>query len=128
MSHRPPKDFDEQARQAAAKLTAHRGMATWGEKLVPLAAFRGATAKAGSRLAPAGREEALRSYTAKLQAPTTVEVPYSRIAVFGGVYNNHQALARLLEDASRRGAEAIYCLRDLGRFGPNPAKDRPHRG
>jgi hypothetical protein len=125
MSHRPPKDLDEQARQARAKLTAHRGMATWGEKLVPLAAFRKAAADTGVKLAPEERESALRSYTAGLDDPTPVEGPYSRIAVFGGVYSNHLALLELLEDAARRGAEALYCLGDLGAFGPNPEKVRP---
>jgi hypothetical protein len=107
------------------KLTAHRGLATWGEKLVPLAAFRDAVAGAGRRLDAKAREAARRAYTAGLADPTPVEGPYSRIAVFGGVYNNHLALARALEDASRRGAEAIYCLGDLGGFGPHPEKVRP---
>jgi len=107
------------------KLTAHRGMATWGERLVPLAAFREAAAGAGLRLDADARAAALRSFTAGPADPTPVEGPYSRIAVFGGVYNNHLALARLLEDAARRGAEAIYCLGDLGGFGPNPEKVRP---
>jgi hypothetical protein len=108
-----------------SKLTAHRGMATWGETLVPLSAFRQAAAEAGSRLSPEERAEALRSYSAGPHDPTPVEGPYSRIAVFGGIYNNHLALARLLEDAGRRGAEAIYCLGDLGGFGPHPEKIRP---
>jgi Calcineurin-like phosphoesterase superfamily domain len=125
MSNRLPGDHDEQTRQAEAKLTAHRGMATWGEKLVPLAAFRKAASEAGSRLAPQERAAALRSYTAALSDPTPIEGPYSRIAVFGGVYNNHLALVRVLEDAARRGAEAIYCLGDLGGFGPNPEQVRP---
>ena len=125
MSYRPPKDLDEQARQAKAKLTAHHGMATWGERLVPLAAFREAVAGAGLRLDAESRAAALRSYTGGLRDATPVEGPYSRIAVFGGVYNNHFALAELLEDAVRRGAEVIYCLGDLGGFGPNPEKVRP---
>ncbi len=125
MSHRPPKDFAEQERQARAKLTAHRGMATWGEKLVPLSQFREAAAGAGLHLAPAERAAALRSYRSGLQDPIPVEGPYSRIAVFGGVYNNHLALAELLADAARRGAEAIYCFGDLGGFGPSPEKVRP---
>ena len=108
-----------------SKLTIHRGLATWGEKLVPLAEFREAAAETGLKLSPAEREEALRSYTAGLDDPTPVEGPYSRIAVFGGIYNNHLGLAALLEDATRRGAEAIYCLGDLGGFGPNPEKVRP---
>jgi hypothetical protein len=125
MSFRPPKDLDEQARQARAKLTAHRGMATWGEKLVPIGAFRQAVSAAGLALAPEEREAAARSYAAALDDPTPVEGPWSRIAVFGGVYNNHLALTELLEDATRRGAEAIYCLGDLGGFGPHPEKVRP---
>lgn len=48
-----------------------------------------------------------------------------RIAVFGGVYSNHLALAALLEDAPRRGASRIFCLGDLGAFGPNPDKVFP---
>jgi len=107
------------------KLTAHRGLATWGEKLVPLAAFREAVAGAGSPLTAEARAAALRSFTAGSADPTPVEGPFNRIAVFGGVYNNHLALARLLEDAARRGAEAVYCLGDLGGFGPNPEKVRP---
>lgn len=48
-----------------------------------------------------------------------------RIALFGGVYSNHLALAALLEDAPRRGVERIYCLGDLGAFGPHPDKVIP---
>lgn len=48
-----------------------------------------------------------------------------RIAVFGGVYSNHLALAELLLDARRRGARQIYCLGDLGAFGPHPDKIFP---
>lgn len=107
------------------KLSIHRGLATWGERLVPLERFREAAAEAGRVLAAGEREEALRSYLAPAADPTPVEGPYSRIAVFGGVYSNHQALAALLEDAARRGAEAVYCLGDLGAFGPNPEKVRP---
>ncbi len=125
MSYRPPKNLDEQERQARAKLTAHRGMATWGEKLVPLAAFRQAAARKGRTLPQEERESAMLAYTAGLDDPTPVEGPWSRIAVFGGVYSNHLALLELLEDAARRGAEAIYCLGDLGAFGPNPEKVRP---
>jgi diadenosine tetraphosphatase ApaH/serine/threonine PP2A family protein phosphatase len=47
-------------------------------------------------------------------------VSVSRIAVFGGVYSNHRALAALIEDARRRGAEALFCLGDVGAFGPHP--------
>ena len=47
------------------------------------------------------------------------------IALFGGVYSNHLALAALLADAPQRGATAIYCLGDLGAFGPYPDKVFP---
>jgi hypothetical protein len=125
VSHRPPRDFDEQERQAREKLTAHRGMATWGEKLVPLGDFRKAAAGTGVKHSPEEREAVLESYRAPAGDPTPVEGPYTRIAVFGGVYSNHHALAEVLEEAARRGAEAIYCLGDLGAFGPNPEKVRP---
>jgi diadenosine tetraphosphatase ApaH/serine/threonine PP2A family protein phosphatase len=48
-----------------------------------------------------------------------------RIAVFGGVYSNYLALAEVLADARRQGAEAIYCLGDLGGFGPHPDRVFP---
>ncbi|MGH7937586.1 MAG: metallophosphoesterase family protein [Chthoniobacterales bacterium] len=50
------------------------------------------------------------------------------IALFGGVYSNHLALAALLEDAPRHGATQIYCLGDLGAFGPHPDKVFPLLG
>jgi hypothetical protein len=125
VSNRPPRDSDEQAHRARERLTAHRGLATWGEKLVPLGAFREASARAGVRLTPDERERALGAFHQSAPDATPVEGPYSRIAVFGGVYNNHLALAALLEDAARRGAQAVYCLGDLGGFGPNPEKVRP---
>jgi predicted phosphodiesterase len=43
-----------------------------------------------------------------------------RIAVFGGCYNNYLALQATLDDAYRRGANSIYCLGDMGGFGPHP--------
>jgi hypothetical protein len=125
MSYRPAKDFDEQDRQAREKLTVHRGMATWGEKLVPLGDFRQASAEAGRNLSQEEREAALKAYRAPAGDQTPIEGPYTRIAIFGGVYNNHLALTEALAEAVRRGAEAIYCLGDLGGFGPNPEKVRP---
>ena len=50
---------------------------------------------------------------------------FERIAVFGGVYSNHIALQAALGDAKRRGAEAIFCLGDLGAFGPHPDRVFP---
>jgi hypothetical protein len=49
----------------------------------------------------------------------------TRIAVLGGIYNNHLALAAALDDVRRRGVEACYCLGDLGAFGPHPDRVFP---
>ncbi|MCI0683595.1 MAG: metallophosphoesterase family protein [Gemmataceae bacterium] len=49
----------------------------------------------------------------------------STIAVFGGIYNNHLALAAALVDAQTRGVDSIHCLGDLGAFGPHPDKVFP---
>jgi predicted phosphodiesterase len=48
-----------------------------------------------------------------------------RIAVFGGIYSNDLALAAALADAHRHGVEAIYCLGDMGAFGPHPDRVFP---
>jgi predicted phosphodiesterase len=48
-----------------------------------------------------------------------------RIAVFGGVYSNYLALEAALADARARGAGAVYCLGDLGAFGPHPDRIFP---
>jgi len=50
---------------------------------------------------------------------------YRRIAVFGGVYSNYLALEAALADARLRGAEAIFCLGDMGAFGPHPDRVFP---
>lgn len=42
-----------------------------------------------------------------------------RVVLFGGVYNNHIALAALLDEAPSRVQE-IFCLGDVGAFGPHP--------
>ena len=42
-----------------------------------------------------------------------------RVALFGGIYNNYLALTALLEDAPARAGE-IFCLGDVGAFGPHP--------
>ena len=106
-------------------LTRHRGLATWGERLVPLGEFRRAVDAAGQRSSDGEREAAVAGYLAVCGDGVLVEGPYAKIAVFGGVYSNYLALAALLEEAARRGAEAVYCLGDLGGFGPNPEKVRP---
>jgi predicted phosphodiesterase len=43
-----------------------------------------------------------------------------RLAVFGGVYNNHLALREMIADITRHGAEQAWCVGDLGGFGPHP--------
>ena len=48
-----------------------------------------------------------------------------RIAVFGGIYNNYLALEAALTDAHRRGVDAVYCLGDMGAFGPHPDRVFP---
>jgi predicted phosphodiesterase len=48
-----------------------------------------------------------------------------RIAVFGGIYNNYLALEAALTDATRRGIDTLYCLGDLGAFGPHPDRVFP---
>ncbi len=48
-----------------------------------------------------------------------------RIAVFGGIYSNHVALEALLRDVEGRGIERLYCLGDLGGFGPYPNRVFP---
>ncbi|MFQ5412847.1 MAG: metallophosphoesterase family protein [Phycisphaerae bacterium] len=50
---------------------------------------------------------------------------HRRIAVFGGVYNNYLALEAAIADATGRGVDAIYCLGDLGAFGPHPNRVFP---
>jgi predicted phosphodiesterase len=49
----------------------------------------------------------------------------TRIAVFGGIYNNYRALEAALLDARRRGVQTIYCLGDMGAFGPYPDRVFP---
>lgn len=43
-----------------------------------------------------------------------------RAAFFGGIYSNWLALEAAIADARRRGAETLYCLGDMGGFGPHP--------
>lgn len=49
----------------------------------------------------------------------------SRLALFGGLYSNYLALEAALADVQRRGADARYCLGDLGAFGPYPNRVFP---
>ena len=43
-----------------------------------------------------------------------------KIALFGGVYSNYLSLKEVIKDAKKRKVDAVYCLGDLGAFGPNP--------
>src|SRR5579863_1560286 len=47
------------------------------------------------------------------------------IALIGGLYSNYRALDAALADARRRGVDAVYCLGDLGAFGPYPDRVYP---
>ena len=47
------------------------------------------------------------------------------IACFGGVYSNHLALQAAIDNARARGAQQLYCLGDLGAFGPHPDRVFP---
>lgn len=48
-----------------------------------------------------------------------------RVAVFGGIYNNTWALSAVLDDAAAHGAKEVFCLGDLGGFGPLPDRVFP---
>ena len=51
--------------------------------------------------------------------------PTERVAVFGGVYSNAIALTTVLEDAAHRDITRVFCLGDLGAFGPHPDRVFP---
>ncbi len=48
-----------------------------------------------------------------------------KLAVFGGLYSNYLALAAAITDARKRGADQLYCLGDMGAFGPHPDRVFP---
>src|SRR5690242_9797332 len=48
-----------------------------------------------------------------------------RLALFGGIYNNYLALEAAIDNARRRGADGLYCLGDMGAFGPHPDRVYP---
>ncbi|MFN2432379.1 MAG: metallophosphoesterase [Gemmatimonadota bacterium] len=50
---------------------------------------------------------------------------YARVGLFGGVYSNHLALEALLEEAHGLRLDALFCLGDLGGFGPSPDRVFP---
>lgn len=48
-----------------------------------------------------------------------------RIACLGGLYSNYLALQAALTDCHQRQVDAIYCLGDMGAFGPHPDRVFP---
>lgn len=48
-----------------------------------------------------------------------------KLAFFGGIYNNYLALETAIRDAKEKGAEQLYCLGDIGAFGPHPDRVFP---
>jgi len=48
-----------------------------------------------------------------------------RLAFFGGLYSNYLALESAVRDARKRGADELYCLGDMGAFGPHPDRVFP---
>lgn len=48
-----------------------------------------------------------------------------KLALIGGVYNNYIALEEAVKDAKKKGVDKIYCLGDLGAFGPHPDRVFP---
>jgi predicted phosphodiesterase len=60
-----------------------------------------------------------------MPAPESEMPDLKRIAVFGGIYNNYLALQAALENVRRRGVDAVFCLGDMGAFGPHPDRVFP---
>lgn len=48
-----------------------------------------------------------------------------RIACFGGIYSNYLALDAAINLARGKGVDAMFCLGDLGAFGPHPDRVFP---
>lgn len=49
----------------------------------------------------------------------------TRLAFLGGVYSNYLALEATIADAKKWGVTEIFCLGDLGAFGPHPDRVFP---
>lgn len=50
---------------------------------------------------------------------------YNRIACLGGLYSNYLALESALDTLAEMNIDAVFCLGDLGAFGPHPDKVFP---
>src|SRR6516164_3942824 len=72
-------------------------------------------------------KRATRAINTEVSVPIPRHNPMTRerIAVFGGTYNNYLALDAALADARRRGVDGLYCLGDMGAFGPHPDRVFP---
>ena len=130
MSQRIPEDPSIKADRAVRradrdKLQAHRNRATWGETLVPLEEFKQACRSFGRTLDESRRRDEKASYLEPIEDGAPLEGPYSKVVVFGGIYNNSYGLEAVLEQSALLGADATYCLGDFGGFGPNPEKTWP---
>lgn len=54
-------------------------------------------------------------------APVVVDLgAFRSVALLGGIYSNHLALAEALRLARRRAVDAVVALGDFGAFGPHP--------
>ncbi len=49
----------------------------------------------------------------------------TRLALIGGIYSNYHALEAALDTMDRRGVDGVYCLGDVGGFGPYPDRVYP---
>lgn len=74
---------------------------------------------------PLGPHRAARPGACGGPAPPSEPADYGKIAVFGGVYSNYPALEALLGRARARNVDALFCLGDLGGFGPHPDRVFP---
>ena len=56
---------------------------------------------------------------------STASRNYRRVALFGGVYNNYLALGELVRECRASRVDAVFCLGDMGGFGPHPDRSFP---
>ena len=103
----------------------HNGKATWGDRVVELDTFVEATQRSGRALDEAARTTARQGWLRPAADSTSIEGPFKRVLVFGGVYSNHHALRAVLERSREEKVDAVYCLGDLGGFGPRPENVHP---
>lgn len=122
-SERRPSDPGP-SKEQRTWLTRHRGLATTGDAVVPLSTFVAATDAVPSK-SKEERERRVATFLAPKPGREPVEGPFRRVLLFGGVYSNHFALRALLDEARRLNVDAVYCLGDLGGFGPTPEKVWP---